>query len=400
MFALQGEYLHLISVTNMLLRIYWPCIPALGVVFLILFWLGIGDRNGVSFFISLFGMTVLTIFSFFLFGFFQRVAKIHLVIEEKNQQLNFLSQQLNERQSDYLVELIPAWERQIQLANHQSEQAVNNLTDKFSSIYDRLQKAIAATEKTSLNNSTSGLGKILAVSESSLLELVVSLKKCITEQNALVGEIASLSTIADELRDMGSEVAGIASQTNLLALNAAIEAARAGEHGRGFAVVADEVRTLSARSGQTGGRITKRIGQVNELLLSTQNKTEEFSQKGNDAIRISECAVSDVIEKFKQFGESTFKSSDILIEESRSVRQEIEDVLVALQYQDRVRQIIEHISADMRRLVKHIQADEKMDVQAWMANVESTYTTLEQVDVHRQATGHNHAPDASEITFF
>lgn len=157
----------------------------------------------------------------------------------------------------------------------QSEQIATAMTEMASTVKEIARNAELLDVE--VRNAQTDIG----TSENVIKDTVSSINKLTDGVGNAVKAIQELTQSSNEIGSVLTVITGVAEQTNLLALNAAIEAARAGEHGRGFAVVADEVRTLATRTQQSASQIQVMVG---NLQQRTQQAATIMGQEKENAL--------------------------------------------------------------------------------------------------------------------
>ena len=205
-----------------------------------------------------------------------------------------------------------------------SMQIVGNTTNK------------ASTLKTEMNT---GLGEAKAGKEelikangylkeanSAILELTKDIQSSAATEIELARKIQQLSHDAEQVKEVLVVIGDIADQTNLLALNAAIEAARAGEHGRGFAVVADEVRKLAERTQKSLQEINATINVIVQAIVDSSDQMTSNSKKV-ESLATTACDVETKINNMFQVMNNATKVSDKTAENYLKTGSDIESMI-------------------------------------------------------------------------
>lgn len=262
------------------------------------------------------------------------------VVQDNNKAANDMARNLNTtiNNSKEAVHILAEGSTNVSQSTEQMEQIVEEsvkstvtVMDKVNAANDEINrnKELAGQLEQGFDNVKTAVSKGNAAVEEAK-STIISVEETVGAAHKTTSE---LITQMNKITDILGEINAIASQTNLLSLNASIEAARAGEHGRGFAVVADQIRSLSEESAKSAGNIQK----ILKWLTDTTKQVGDEITAGTNAASESVRTIDGLLGYFDNINSATDAASNIVNEEN--------DII------ETIKDSFDHIHEEMQTLV-------------------------------------------------
>ncbi len=315
---------------------------------------------------------------------------------------------LNSQLAERLGQAVHTWTTHLGTAQIQMREATENLLAGFTNILNELEHITGSAQPQTNGTGTEAeldqRARMLSSCEAKLHGLLANFQAFVESRDQVLGSVKTLSAASGRLTEMAEDVAKLARHTNLLSINAAIEAARAGPSGRGFAVVAAEVRRLSSESGETGRRISGQVQDFTGSMQSALVHASEYSARDADAIKASEATIGEVMGQVEDTVSALNQRAAELCARGEVIKAQVEQLMVSFQFQDRVHQIMTQVCDSMASAAARLQqAAATGNVPAdteWSELLSAGYTTDEQRAVARGEAVQTTSAGGSETTFF
>lgn len=241
-------------------------------------------------------------------------------------------------------QILPVLANQLKEVTNQTETAAIDIGEKFMNIVDRARnQSLKASDAFSAFGGSGGNDTLLMLSKETLSKVIASLERVATISGKTQKDLMIVAEDMENIKKSVEDIEYVANQTNLLALNAAIEAARAGEAGRGFSVVADEVKKLSERSNNAAVRVRQLLVKIEtDLTVLSDTAARNAGESAADSSK-ARSAVGTTLAKIDAVMQETKGRLDELMKETELLTKDINGIIVSMQFQDITRQRIEHV---------------------------------------------------------
>jgi methyl-accepting chemotaxis protein len=251
--------------------------------------------------------------------------------------------------------------------------AIASLVNSFTGLEDqsRNQEALVTGIIERISKQTENGVGIGALTQEAIKIIQLFVESIVTmrdSSNELVARLNEMNDQVNAVEKLLGEIDGISSQTNLLALNAAIEAARAGEAGRGFAVVADEVRALSQRSDHFSNEIRHQYTLTRESMERAGIVVGQMASRDMNITLDSKERIEELMQEVEDVNASMADRLGEVSVISESISQDVALAVQSLQFEDMTRQLSDHMAKRLGALQGYWDEAESIRVEAITRN--------------------------------